>query len=75
MKTAERIFGPDEFRIWMDCMAMELFGISGAQFVMEYRLGRLSNRPSAHYLATVMPFLEDIEDSDPIPKPHSRRTR
>jgi hypothetical protein len=64
MARFETVFGPVDFRRWLDEMAGSIFGISGSEFLREYRAGKLADKPMAHYLAAVAPFLHSNKSRD-----------
>lgn len=58
MNANERVFGREDFRRWLDQQAQAIFGVSGDQFLLDYRKRRFVGRPVADDLASVIPLVD-----------------
>jgi len=52
-----RVFTADDFRQWMDDVAMQIFGLKSEEFLRAYRDGEFDGNPMASYIASVEPLL------------------
>lgn len=57
-QPGRRVFSADDFRIWLDDLSKQIFGITGDEFLMAYNAGRFAGMPVASYLASVAPLLD-----------------
>lgn len=56
--AVRHVFSADDFRIWLDDLSKQIFGINGDEFLRAYHAGRFEGIPVASYLASVEPLLD-----------------
>lgn len=58
---ARFVFSADDFRRWMDEVAMQIFGLKSESFLGTYHDGRFDGITVASYIASVEPLLNPID--------------